>query len=179
MTTGDVLYDLYESNETDTARFVLGVEGKPKLYVFCLNPSTANKEKTDTTITKVKKVARQAGFQGFVMLNLYPLRSTKPKGLPQNPDPQQIEQNVNHIISLVEDDKSPVFWAAWGVNIMLRSYLAQSLQLIASRVNNLGGSWRNYGELTRDGHPRHPSRLSYSSKFSKFEISEYLRLISR
>tara|TARA_R110000787_G_scaffold42161_3_gene103679 strand:+ start:2785 stop:3021 length:237 start_codon:yes stop_codon:yes gene_type:complete len=76
------MYDLYQCNSDDSARFILGKNGARKLFVVGLNPSTANKEKSDTTVAKVETVARNNGFDGFVMANLYPLRSTDPNELP-------------------------------------------------------------------------------------------------
>ena len=173
------MYDLYECNNNDTARFVLGKQGYPRLYVVGLNPSTANKEKSDTTVAKVEKAAKQNGYHGFIMLNLYPLRSTDPDQLPTNEDHQLIEENVNHLLNLAKHEKNPVFWAAWGEKILLRLYLEKSLKLLASGINDLGGSWINYGELSKYGHPRHPSRLAYSWQFYNFDISNYLHDLSK
>ena len=75
------MYDLYECNEDDSVRFVLGKAGNKKLIVIGLNPNTANKKKSDTTATKVEKVAYSNRFDGFLMINLYPQRGTDPKGL--------------------------------------------------------------------------------------------------
>ena len=80
------MYDLYQSNETDTARFILGKNGKRKLFVVGLNPSTANRYRSDTTVAKVETVTINNSFDGFVMVNLYPLRSTDPNRLPEVAD---------------------------------------------------------------------------------------------
>ena len=80
------MYDLYQCNKDDTSRYILGKDGDKKLFVIGLNPSTANKEKSDTTVAKVEKVAIDNGFDGFVMANLYPYRSTDPDGLPDDKD---------------------------------------------------------------------------------------------
>jgi hypothetical protein len=167
------MYDLYQSNETDTARFILGKNGKRKLFVVGLNPSTANKDKSDTTVAKVETVTRNNSFDGFVMVNLYPLRSTDPHSLPEVVDRHLFQSNIEQIISIASHEESPVFWAAWGGDIMLRAYLSESFKALASEVHQINGSWVNYGKLRKDGHPRHPSRLSYAWQFSHFEVATY------
>lgn len=169
------MYDLYKSNENDSARFILGKDGKSKLFVIGLNPSTANKEKSDTTVAKVETVANNNEFDGFIMANLYPLRSTDPKGLPTIVDDELFHLNIEHIISIARNEENPVFWAAWGGDIILRHYLVESLKAIKLAVRQINGRWVNYGELRKDGHPRHPSRLSYSWKFNQFEIATYVQ----
>lgn len=100
------MYDLYHCDDTDSSRFILGKNGTKKLFVVGLNPSTANKEKSDTTVAKVEYVATS---NGFVMTNLYPLRSTDPNGLPQNYDQALFDENIDQIIKLACAEINPVF----------------------------------------------------------------------
>ena len=165
------MYNLYVSNDQDTARFILGKDGKRKLFVIGLNPSTANKEKSDTTVAKVEKVAKLNSFDGFVMANLYPHRSTDPSKLPIAVDEGLIQRNIEEIKKHASLDTAPVFWAAWGGNIVTRDYLTTAFHQINELVCELNGKWVNYGELLKGGHPRHPSRLSYSWSFHNFDPS--------
>jgi len=167
------MYDLYQCNKKDTARFILGKEGASKLFVIGLNPSTANKEKSDITVAKVEIVAANNGFEGFVMANLYPLRSTDPNNLPQNANKALVKENINNIIDCARSENAPMFWAAWGGDIVLRPYLADSFKELLMAVNAINGKWLHYGELCKNGHPRHPSRLSYSWRFKPFETKTY------
>lgn len=57
---------------TGRLRYVLSKPGKNVLFVIGVNPSTANEEKPDPTMRKVIGFAEVNGFDGFVMLNLYP-----------------------------------------------------------------------------------------------------------
>lgn len=52
-----------------------------------LNPSTASESKDDNTIKKLIKIARNNGYGGLYMLNLFALVSTDPKALLTHPDP--------------------------------------------------------------------------------------------
>jgi hypothetical protein len=172
------MFDIYESNEDDTARFLLGNSGESMLIVVGLNPSTASSEKSDTTVSKVKKAAENAGYCGFVMTNLYPLRSTDPHGLPKNGNEQLLKENIKHIEHMASIESTPTFWAAWGSDIVLRPYLKQSMSELNEMVERLNGSWVQFGDLTQKNHPRHPSRLSYAWKFKEFNIAEYETIIT-
>lgn len=112
------------------------------------------------------------------MTNLYPLRSTDPNGLPAEEDQNLLNKNIKAIQELAKTGQSPVFWAAWGGDITTRTYLSSALELLAEEVEALNGSWVHYGKLTKYGHPRHPSRLSYSWEFSEFNVSGYVQKIA-
>ncbi len=144
------------------------------LHVVGLNPSTANRERGDTTVTKTQRIARAQGYDGFVMTNLYPMRSTDPKGLHKRVNNRLLEDNLEHIAASIASVPKPVFWAAWGGDIGSRPYLARSLAAIIDLVADAGGDWVHYGSLRKDGHPRHPSRAAYTLKFSRFDAEHYL-----
>ena len=67
------MYEIYHSEHDDQWRYTLGTRGERPLITIGLNPSTATQLKLDNTVTKVTKVARQCGFDSFIMLNLYPV----------------------------------------------------------------------------------------------------------
>lgn len=164
-------FDLYQCNADDSARFSLGKDGERKIIVVGLNPSTATQDKSDATITKVAKATQMNGYDGFVMANLYALRSTDPAGLPKNADTELMKQNVRAIADLAADGGVTI-WAAWGTKIDTRSYLIEALAQIREQVTD--AEWRHFGPLTKDGHPSHPSRLSFEWEFSNFEVDNYL-----
>jgi hypothetical protein len=170
-----VKFDIHDSKENDQTRFKLGVSGSPKLFVLGVNPSTANKEKSDTTITKVETFSRGAGFSGFVMLNIYPQRTTNPDELHSKVESKLVELNRKAICSLINGQNQPQIWAAWGNLILSRDYLWNCLEMFANEIEEFHPIWKHCGEPTEKGHPRHPSRLSYKKEFFKFNISEYLK----
>jgi hypothetical protein len=73
-------------------------ESKPMVMFIGLNPSTANEEKPDNTITKVKKIAYFNGYGGVYMLNLFGIVSSDPRILltHKNPIGQQRLYNVEY-----------------------------------------------------------------------------------
>jgi len=170
------MYDLYKCDKNDRSRFILGKNGNKKLFIIGLNPSTANKDSSDTTVAKVEKVAMNNNFDGFVMANLYPWRSTSPKNLPEQEDIELMQQNIKYILELAKKEEEPIFWAAWGGDILSRNYLLEALKILNTEIQKINGKWVQYGTLTKYGHPRHPSRLSYSWNFSDFNIEEYFKL---
>ncbi len=80
----------------DIERYILGQPGKRNMLVFGVNPSTAipGDNNIDPTIRKVKKLVSEDGYDGWIMVNLYPLRTTDPKELPQKEDKKLLEKNL-------------------------------------------------------------------------------------
>lgn len=171
------MYDIYSSTRNDLWRFTLGKSGSRKLFTVGLNPSTATKEKSDTTVAKVEGVARRNGFDGFVMLNLYPVRSTDFNALPVDADAQAFSENLNCIEALVAAEPTSVVWAAWGDNIHARRYFVAAARELFSRLQKYDTAWLYFGPLTSSGHPRHPSRLNYAWSFSKLDTHDYVQTL--
>ncbi|MCD1645736.1 DUF1643 domain-containing protein [Marinobacter adhaerens] len=167
------MYDIYSNAREDSWRFTLGKCGKRKLLTIGLNPSTATKEKSDPTVARVQKVALNNGFDGFVMLNLYPVRATDYRTLPSKVDEEAFSENIQKIEDLIRSEKDPVIWAAWGESITYHSFFRRALTEIISRLTLLDVSWVRFGEMTASGHPRHPSRLAYSWSFSPLDMEGY------
>ncbi len=167
-------YDLYQCNRDDSARYALGRLGERMLCVLGLNPSTANRDKPDMTVARVERIAQRRGFDGFAMLNLYPARHTLPGDLPRQADSALQRSNLRRIRAVVGASREPVIWAAWGGDIVLRDYLPAALASLAQGRHALPGRWMHYGELRKDGHPRHPSRASYDWDFHDFDVADYL-----
>ena len=171
------MYDIYSNNSNDSSRYTLGKSGSRKLLTIGLNPSTATKEKSDTTVAKVEGAAIRNGFDGFVMLNLYPIRSTNYNDLPRNVDGDAFSENLRRIEDIVSSENKPVIWAAWGESIHARSYFIAAARELLSRLQKHSPLWQHYGPLTGSGHPRHPSRLQYAWEFSPFDIATYTQTL--
>lgn len=166
--------NLYKNSKDNSCRFLLGNVGSKTLFVVGLNPSTANEEKPDLTLSKVMGFANKNNYDGFVMLNLYPKRATDPTELPQNENLEDLQQNYNEIQSLLEEFDTFDILASWGENITKRNYLKKSLFEIFKIVEKNNGKWKKIGELTKSGHPRHPSRIAYSKEINEFNMTKYI-----
>ena len=162
------MYDIYRNDRKDEWRYTLGKAGKNPLLAIGLNPSTATQEKADTTVAKVEQVAINNGYDGFIMLNLYPVRATDYRNLPSAVNPTAFEKNLDAIEETVSAQSKPVIWAAWGTSVEYHPYFIDARDQLFSRLSKYKAKWLHFGDLTADGHPRHPSRLSYDWKFSSY-----------
>jgi len=163
------MYDIYQCDRDDQWRYTLGRTGTNPLLIIGLNPSTATQEKLDPTVTRVEKVAQQCGFDGFVMLNLYPVRATYPKDLTPEVDADAYKRNLEAIEKVVAQYPTPTIWAAWGETIKQRPYLTRARDDLFQRLKKYAPKWRRFGELTVNGHPRHPRSLDYSWTLEPYE----------
>lgn len=169
------MYDIYQSSQEDTRRYLLGKSGARPLIAVGLNPSTATRERSDPTVAKVEGVARRNGFDGFLMLNLYPVRATHYETLAHEPDLGAWAENVEHVVAAVSDTPNGTVWAAWGQSILARQFFVDACVAIASRTIERRIRWVRLGSLTQGGHPRHPSRLDYQWQFAEFDLTRYVQ----
>lgn len=104
---------IYETNSDNSARYILGERGENPLVCIGVNPSTAEPDKLDPTLRSVKAWAKRLGFDGWIMLNLYPQRATNPNDLPQRRKPYLTDVN-NYKISkfFYNEPKYTTIWAA-------------------------------------------------------------------
>lgn len=158
----------------DEERYLLGQPGTRNLLILGVNPSTATPgdKNIDPTIRKVRKTAKEDGFDGWIMANLYPLRATDPKDLPEKADKKLIEKNIKVLKSLVKAYHIDRVWAAWGNTIDDRFYLGDALYDI---VEELKGDFQWYykGTMTRYGNPRHPLYLKSGEPYEWFPVWDY------
>jgi hypothetical protein len=165
---------LYKVSKDNKARYVLGEFGTQTLLIMGVNPSTATDIAYDQTVKKVAGYTSRQGFDGWVMLNLYPQRTTNPKGLHAENEFNEHYHRTNlvSIIEALDKSKAKSLWAAWGNLIDTRRYLMAVLGDIYAEVRSRRLKWVSIG-LTKRGHPKHPSRMSYSDEFSAFNIGAY------
>ena len=130
-------------------RYALGrtwdFDQPPALFVG-LNPSTADATDDDPTIRRCIRFARDWGYGGLLMGNLFGVVSSDPRVLLTAPDPVG-EQTDEWLARLVE--RAGVVVAAWGAFPEARE---RAQTVVDSGVL---GSFTVLG-LTNDGHPRHP-----------------------
>jgi hypothetical protein len=171
------MYDIYRSTADDACRFTLGRSGRRTLVVVGLNPSTATRDRSDPTAAKVERVAHAHGYDGFVLVDLCPLRATDCRALLATVDPRVVAANLRAIVEVVGAVEGITLWAAWGAPILTRPFLVGAAAAIAERLERFGPAWQHFGPLTVGGHPRHPSRLSYAWRFAPFDLAAYLEEI--
>ena len=171
------VYNIYRhaGEGPNSDRYVLGRQAEGRnLLAVCLNPSTATDRQSDPTMTRLKGFAERNGFDGFVMVNLYPQRSTDPALLDATLDPNRHRRNIEEIGRLVCELSCDTVLVAWGAAIELRPYLTEScLTDLVAALSAAPIAWKCIG-LTKRGHPRHPSRAAYG-ELLPFDPTDYLR----
>lgn len=156
--------------DEDHVRYALIQRGKNTLYVLGLNPSTATDNKPDPTLRKIMGYAERNGFDGFVILNLYPERATQPNTLPSHPNKKYYDENLRIINELLSNgSQSPKILACFGDFVQQRSYLIQSWKDIVSIAAKHNAEWFCIG-TNKSGMPKHPVRAAYCC-FEAFSIT--------
>lgn len=134
--------------------FTDGVEGRTVVFVM-LNPSTADEQKNDPTVRRCVGFAHNWRASKLVVVNLFALRSTDPRGLerahesgvdPVGPD------NNEAIVGVAREASTVV--CAWGRHgaFLERGYrVRKMLRSVGVELNFL--------KLTEDGVPYHPLYL--------------------
>lgn len=136
---------------------------KPRVLFVMLNPSTADAEKDDPTIRRCIGFAKEWGYGGIYVVNLFALRATNPTELLAAHLPVGVENEtwIRKASSL-----SNLVVCAWG-----NGRIVEKLQ------KRLDSNWKPlswidkplyYLELTNDGTPKHPLYLKKDLKPQEF-----------
>lgn len=164
---------IYESNDDNSARFVLGTAGTNPLICFGVNPSTAMPGALDQTMRRLQGYAERNGYDSWMMFNLYPQRSTDPNGMHEAYLPALKAENERRIAEFI-GGRQLTLLAAWGEPIRKRPYLRDMLADIVHITSASSCDWVSIGDLTKTRHPRHPSRGAYLS-LQSFDVEAYRR----
>lgn len=133
----------------------------PVLAVLMLNPSTADGTTDDHTITKLIEFARRLGYGGFVVVNLFAFRATKPADMRAAADP--VGPLNDHYIALALH-RCPTLLCAWGTNGKNDPREADVRELL-----RMCGVHTFALRINADGTPAHPLMLPYSCKLERYD----------
>jgi len=164
---------IYENTTDNKARFILGEKGGNPLVCFGVNSSTAKPGALDPTLTRVRNRAIADNFNGWIMLNLYPQRATKPQDIHQEKKSNLHKKNLYWINKIFLKYPNVTVWAAWGGLINERDYLKHCLKEIVPLVPK-STKWVRRGSLVGGMHPHHPLYLRNDLPFATFNIFKYL-----
>ncbi|WP_081798736.1 ADP-ribosylglycohydrolase family protein [Selenomonas sp. AE3005] len=157
----------------DKERYVLGWPGERNILVLGVNPSTAKPGEDDPTIKNVRRIAKNKGFDGWIMMNLHPQRATNPEEMEEND--VWSENNPRVFEAVMRYFQVHAVWCAWGNMIdmtgkrFLYGALANIYDVLGENVK-----WYSYGKLTKYGNPRHPLYMSLTHEFQEFDVRGYL-----
>ncbi|MDA9846241.1 DUF1643 domain-containing protein [bacterium] len=127
-------------------RFNLLMGGNRLMLWIGLNPSTADEQKLDPTLTRIARFSEREGMDGFWMGNLFGMRATDPKVMKAAPDPAGPENDAALLEAAAKCEKVV---AAWGVHGEFLDRANHTIKLLADYDLWCVGQ-------TKDGHPRHP-----------------------
>ena len=156
-------------------RYVLGVRCARPLVCIGINPSTADPTRLDPTLQSVNRIATGNGFDGFMMMNVYPQRATVPTDLDKACNPDLHRENLEafrYVLSQCDD--TPTVWAGWGTLIEKRPYLYDCLRDMVAVGQEYGVRWVTAGKRSKAGHPHHPLYLRADSPLEDFDLEAYL-----
>jgi hypothetical protein len=164
---------IYENDQNNDIRYVLGTKGNNPLLCFGINPSTAKPEELDNTLKSVECLALSNGFDSWIMMNVYPQRATDPNNMHISFNSVIHLNNLEHIENILSNNNTTI-WAAWGTLIEKRKYLVDCLLDIYELSKKYHCSWITIGNKSKKGHPHHPLYLSSTAVVENFNIEEYI-----
>ncbi len=136
---------------------------RPCVMFVGLNPSTADDKRDDPTVRRFIHYARDWGYGGVLVLNLFAFRATDPSDLFRAADPIGPENDAalargQSIAALVV--------AAWGNH---GTHLARAAEVLPALRNP------HYLRINRTGQPAHPLYLPKCLKPRPLETSPSLK----
>lgn len=133
-----------------------------KMTFIMLNPSTADANQNDPTITRCMNFARRWGFGSLEVVNLFAYRSTDPRLLSIVDDPVGPD-NDTYILNAIR--RSELVVLAWGTKGVLRQRDQEVLDLISD--------YDLYAlDVSKHGHPKHPLYLRSEVSPTRFEVDD-------
>lgn len=132
------------------------------MIMIMLNPSTATHIDNDPTVERCERRARDWGYDGILVLNLFAYRATDPKKMKKQEHPEGPLNNWTITEALERAAAFPdnhLVLCGWGVHGAHKGRADLILSLMRGYgVTPLALGW------TRNGHPQHPLYIGYDKK---------------
>jgi hypothetical protein len=125
-----------------------------------LNPSRADETRDDPTIRQCRVRARQAGFAGLVVWNLFAFRATLPADLKRASDPVGPDNDGAISLALSLSTHTILAWGNHG------AYGDRDRVVLA----RCAGADLSVLGLTGEGRPRHPLYVPLSARLQRLAI---------
>ncbi len=133
----------------------------PRIGFVMLNPATADATRDDPTLRLCMGFARQWGYGGLEVVNLFAFRTSYPRELRQISDPVGERNDAAILETAARVDALVV---AWGNHGSFQGRDQHVLRLLGDRVPLL-----TFGR-TKSGQPRHPLHLGYITPVTPYRI---------
>lgn len=139
------------------------LSGLVRPMIWCmLNPSKADHTLDDPTIRKCRGFAMRLGYPGFVVVNLFGFRATRPESLLNLQMSGAVGMGYDNDLvmeAVARATGAKRLWCAWGASLP---------QLVRPRVQELRPFLESFSLLclgtSKDGSPRHPLMLGYRTE---------------
>ena len=167
---------LFVPNTYTEYRYILGTRGEKPLICVGINPSTARPGALDPTLKSVERIARNSGFDSFIMFNVYAQRATRPDDMEPECNLALHRENMRAFDYALSLDAAghPAVWAAWGTIIEKRNYLPACVRDMIALGHERGAQWFSAGKRSKKGHPHHPLYLRKDSPLDPFDVESYV-----
>ncbi len=148
-------------------RFLIGKKGEKNLLCVGINPNTADIDKLDPTSRNVEKIAKNNGYDGWILVNLYPKRGADVSLLEIEPDQKLFWENLYLIKDIVRKNNFGFdkVWLAWGNDIdsFNQVYLKEAAYHLYKMLSEFELEFVSAGKNI-SGHPTHPNPQAIAQK---------------
>lgn len=169
-------------------RFAIGIKGSRNLLCIGLNPNTADESRLDGTSRNFMRIAKDNGFDGWLLVNLYPARNPKAANLNEVADDSLFKENMERIEAIASSKELNIdnVLLAWGNDVERHPYLKASIFHVHGRLKKYRLKYHSF-RVNRSGHPSHPSPMTLNTRFkaddcikmSPFDFNGYIADLSR
>lgn len=138
----------------------------PRLIVIGTNPSTADEDDNDATVSRVEERGRRLGYGGIEMINMMDIIETDSRLLAQMPYHERCsERNVNDLLTAIgmASRKEADILCAWGKP----GHKFGSVSWLTTRAHRAGVTLFCL-RTNKDGSPVHPLYQPYGKAFEWF-----------
>jgi len=134
--------------------------GKRFLVFIGLNPSTADEKENDPTVERMERRAREYGYGGLIVVNIFSYRATDPEDMKDSAE-AGIDVIGEHNDFAIQSAASlaGIIVCGWGAD---GGYLGRSKEV--QKLLEGHGELLTHLGLTKNGNPKHPLYLSYKTK---------------
>lgn len=132
---------------------------RPPFVCIMLNPSRADAQRNDPTVTRLIRRAAHAGFGSLIIINLGAYRATDPEMWKSAQDPVGPEnrRSIRRVLleAVERGGRVMVGWGNHATDALVADVLRAARRARLKRLWCLG--------ITKEGHPLHPLRVSYDT----------------
>lgn len=136
--------------------------------IIGLNPSTADTVLDDATITREVAICKRNSLDGFIKVNLFAYRSSKPGVLRSAENPVGPDNNAA-IFMATRNSRVAMILCAWGAGGPIKSMVQTRLERLRDSQIFVGRMLWNLG-LTKDGYPKHPLYLPVDTALQPWQM---------